>query len=93
MATLAVAEFENWIVASSETVGGEPLPDDTDYESLNAEAIIRSWRSPRSYVKPLHQPGYAQSLDFELVAERCPSFARLLKCVDRLIDECVERAG
>lgn len=89
IATLAVGEFENWIVASSETVGGEALPDDTDYENLSAEAVIRGWRSPRSYVKPLHQPGYAQSLDFDLVSDRCPSFARLLRCVDELIDKCM----
>lgn len=90
VATLAVAEFENWIVASSETVGGEPLPDDVDCENLNAESIIRSWRFPRSYVKPLHQPGYAQNLDFELVRNRCPSFARLLRCLDELVDKCIE---
>lgn len=89
IATLAVAEFENWIVASSETLGGEPLSDDPDYENLSAEAIIRAWRFPRSYVKPLHQPGYAQKLDFDLVRSRCPSFARLLRCIDELIDRCL----
>jgi hypothetical protein len=86
MATLAVTEFENWIVASSETVGKEGLPPDTDYENLDAESVIRGWRFPRSYVKPLHQPGYAQGLDFELVKARCPSFSRLLRCLDELID-------
>jgi Domain of unknown function (DUF4276) len=90
VATLAVAEFENWIVASSETVGGDALPDDVNYEKLNAESIIRNWRFPRSYVKPLHQPGYAQGLDFGLVKARCPSFARLLRCLDELVDKCLE---
>jgi Domain of unknown function (DUF4276) len=89
-ATLAVAEFENWIVASGETVGGEELPADTDYETLSAESIIRGWRYPASYVKPLHQPGYAQRLDFDLVRARCPSFERLLRCLDQLIDECAK---
>jgi Domain of unknown function (DUF4276) len=93
VATLAVAEFENWIVASGETLGADELPDDVDYENLNAESIIRAWRFPRSYVKPLHQPGYAQKLDFKLVEARCPSFARLLRCIDELIEKCKAAAG
>lgn len=89
MVTLAVSEFENWIVASSETVEGVAAPDVADFESISAEPIIRSWRHPRSYVKPLHQPGYAQKLDFDLVAGRCASFARLLRSLDELIAHCV----
>lgn len=87
IATLAVKEFENWIVASAETIQGvDPVEGVLDFESIAAEDIIRRWRYPRAYVKPLHQPGYAQQLDFDLVADRCPSFRRLVRCLDELID-------
>lgn len=86
--TLAVKEFENWIVASAETIEDAEPVESADFEALGAEAIIRSWRYPRAYVKPLHQPGYAQQLDFDLVRERCPSFDRLVRCLDELIDAC-----
>jgi Domain of unknown function (DUF4276) len=89
LATLAVGEFENWIVASSETLNIDGPTEDIDYEKLDAEHIIRRWRFPKSYVKPLHQPGYADSLDFDRVAARCPSFFRLLRCIDDLIDRCL----
>lgn len=86
--TLAVKEFENWIVASAETIEGADPVEAEDFEALAAEGIIRSWRYPRAYIKPLHQPGYAQKLDFDLVRERCPSFGRLIRCLDSLIDQC-----
>ena len=45
-----------------------------DYESIPAAGVIRERRRPRSYVKPLHQPGYASRLDLALVLqERCRS--------------------
>lgn len=88
--TLAVSEFENWIVASSETMGELEAPETEDFERLSAEPVIRRWRHPRSYVKPLHQPSYADQLDFELVSSRCPSFARLIRCLDELIDACAQ---
>lgn len=83
--SLAVSQFENWIVASAETILGESLDEVASYESLKAQAIIREWRRPRSYVKPLHQPSLAAQLDHSLVSERCPSFGRLLRCIDELL--------
>jgi len=90
IATLAVTEFENWIVASAETIEGAVPVDVPDFEAIGAEGIIRTWRYPRAYVKPLHQPGYAQQIDFQLVAGRCPSFDRLVRCLDELVDLCVQ---
>lgn len=87
--SLAVRQFENWIVASSEAIRAETLEDVDDYEGAGGIATIRAWRRPRSYVKPLHQPGYAAQLDHAVVAERCPSFARLLRCIDELAAACV----
>jgi Domain of unknown function (DUF4276) len=86
-ATLAVAEFENWIVASAESIAGAEPVDTDDFETLGAVSIVSRWRHPRAYVKPLHQPGYAQQMDFELVQARCPSFARLIRCIDELVDD------
>ncbi len=88
VATLAVSEFENWIVASAETIDGATPVESDDFERLGAVGIVRQWRYPEAYVKPLHQPGYAQQIDFELVAKRCPSFGRLIRCLDELIDAC-----
>lgn len=88
--TLAVRQFENWIIASRETVHGGEFEDIDDYEAARAVKMIREWRRPRSYVKPLHQPGYAARLDQSLVAARCPSFVRLLRCIDELVSECAK---
>lgn len=83
-ATVAIRKFENWIVASAETVHGEALEGVHDYEGMAPDPIIKRWRAPRSYVKPIHQPRLAASIDLELAASRCPSLARLLRCVDEL---------
>jgi uncharacterized protein DUF4276 len=85
-ACLAVREFENWFLASPETLAGEheyTLLD--DYETVAAEHRIAPWCAPLKYVKPIKQPALAASMDINLVAQRCPSFARLLRCVDELL--------
>ncbi len=81
---LAVRKFENWIAASAETLANETL-EVPDFEAINGENVVRRWRAPQKYVKPLHQARYTNGIDHELVAERCPSFARLLRCIDELI--------
>lgn len=85
---LAVREFENWIAASAETLApdsGQARQD--DFEHYSALRVIRQWKAPRSYVKTLHQPSFAAGMDHSVVAERCPSFARLLRCIDELVAE------
>jgi hypothetical protein len=84
-ACLAVREFENWLLASPETLapGTEPVHD--DYEAIASIPHISRWRAPRKYVKPLHQPALAAQIDRDRVAARCPSFARLLRCIDELV--------
>jgi len=86
-ACLAAREFENWLLASPETLAPEPVPELDDYESIAAERRVAAWRSPRKYVKPVHQPAMAAMMDHERVAARCPSFARLLRCIDELLEE------
>ena len=84
-ACLAVREFENWLLASAETLAPGPEAPREDYEGLAAEHLVAAWKAPRKYVKPIHQPAFAAQIDLDLVATRCPSFARLLRCVDELV--------
>ena len=84
-ACLAVREFENWLIASAETLAPSTQTVLDDYEAVAAEPRISAWKTPRSYVKPLHQPALAADLDLDLVAHRCPSFARLLCCINELV--------
>jgi len=90
--TLAVRQFENWIVASGESTNEEAQDENQDFEALPATEIIRRWRAPRSYVKPIHQPRYAARIDHVIAARRCRSFARLLRCIDELARECSSAA-
>jgi len=84
-ACLAVREFENWLLASPETLAPTPEPALEDYEAVAAQPHISRWRAPNKYVKPLHQPALAAQMDRDRVAKRCPSFARLLRCIDELV--------
>lgn len=84
-ACLAVREFENWLLASPETLAPNPEAPLDDYETVSAVPRVAAWRAPRKYVKPIHQPAFAAKMDLERVAARCPSFARLLRCVDELV--------
>jgi len=86
-ACLAVREFENWLLASPETLAPDPVEPLDDYEAVGAMRFVAAWRAPRKYVKPIHQPAFAAKMDLDLVAARCPSFARLLRCVDELVAE------
>ncbi|MDQ3629978.1 MAG: DUF4276 family protein [Actinomycetota bacterium] len=86
-ACLAVREFENWLLASAETLAPTATPPLGDYEAIAAVHQVAAWRAPRKYVKPIHQPAFAAGMDLDLVASRCPSFARLLRCIDELIAE------
>jgi Domain of unknown function (DUF4276) len=84
---VAVREFENWLFASHETLSpGEETPV-SDYEGISAVGRVAAWRAPRAYVKPVHQPAMAARMDHNLVGTRCPSFARLLRCIDELVAE------
>lgn len=84
-ACLAVREFENWLLASHETLAPDPMDPLDDYERVAAEWRVAEWRAPRKYVKPIHQPALAAKMDLGLVAARCPSFARLTRCIDELV--------
>lgn len=84
-ACLAVREFENWLLASPETLAPVPQAALSDYESTAAQSRVAEWCLPKKYVKPVQQPALASQIDMQRVSSRCPSFARLLRCVDELV--------
>jgi hypothetical protein len=85
--SLAVTTFENWIVASAETTGRPLDVTPTDYERTKAVTVIKEWRRPRSYIKPIDQPRLTAAIEPGVAASRCPSLARLFRCVDELLAE------
>lgn len=87
-ATLAVRQFENWIIASAQSTNGRALEFDGDVEAMPAAEIVRTWRRPKSYIKPLHQAGYAARIDHAVASQNSPSFARILRCIEELAQAC-----
>lgn len=79
----AVRNIENWIVASAETTlpGAEPLDDP---EGSGALRTVKDALKPRAYIKPIHQPGLTERIDFALARERSPSFNRFLNIIDAI---------
>jgi uncharacterized protein DUF4276 len=84
---LAVRSFENWFLASPESLAPDPQDPLLDYEAVSAVSRVAPWCAPLKYVKPIQQPSFAGRMDLELSSSRCPSLARLLRCVDELVAE------
>lgn len=84
-ASLAVRAFENWLLASPETLAVEPQQALADYEAVAATPRVAAWCAPRKYIKPIQQPALAARMDLQRSSERCRSFARFLRCVDELV--------
>ncbi len=81
---LAARQFENWLAADEiQSQHWEPVLD--DYESSGAVQSIKARMPNGRYKKTTHQPRLAGAMDDALVAERCPSYARLLRCIDELV--------
>jgi hypothetical protein len=86
---VAIRTFENWIAASAETVfdgvDAEPLADP---EGKGAMGLIKGGLHPTKYVKTVYQARLASRIDHSVAKERCPSLARLFRCVDELVADC-----
>jgi hypothetical protein len=80
---LADRKYEDWLVASAESlqVPGLTYRPDRDSVSVLKEALL-----PSKYIKPSWQPRLSHDLDFELASGRNPSLARFLAKFDTLID-------
>ncbi|MFL5834884.1 MAG: DUF4276 family protein [Solirubrobacterales bacterium] len=85
---IAIREYENWIMASAETVLDNAVPLD-DPEGRGAAHAIKMALRPRAYVKPRDQPALSRSIDFELARRRCPSLDRFLKILDEMAEMIV----
>jgi hypothetical protein len=84
---IAIREYENWIMASAETVleNGDPLQDP---EGSGAEHAIKTALRPRAYVKPRDQPSLSSRIDFDIARQRCPSLDRFLRVIDEFAAVC-----
>lgn len=84
---LANRQFENWIAACD--INGETWqPVDNDFEGPGAEESIKARMPNRRYKKTTHQSKLTAAMVDELAASRCPSYARLLRCVNELVALC-----
>jgi len=84
---LADAKYEDWLVASAESleVSGLSYTPERDAVALLKEAL-----RPSKYVKPSWQPRLTNHLDLALASERNESLARFLAKFDDLIDRHFE---
>jgi hypothetical protein len=80
---IAVRVFENWVMASAETVleNGLPLPKPEGKGAIHA---IKKAMKPKAYVKPRDQPALSRLIDFDLARGRCPSLDRFLAAIDEM---------
>jgi hypothetical protein len=96
VATVIVAakyRYENWFLASTETLGGKrglaaDLPIVTEPERIpDAKRWITNHKSQgRTYKETLDQAPLSQLIDIKLVSQRSRSFRRLVHAVDELLD-------
>jgi hypothetical protein len=84
---VAIQTFENWIAASAETVFdvGIDAPPPVDFEGKGAMGLIKKGLHPTKYVKPVYQARLTSRIDHSVARDRCPSLARLFRCVDELV--------
>ena len=86
---IAVRNIENWIMASVETTLGEEVEPLPDPEGSGAVHAVKKAFKPRAYIKPVHQPGLTERINFDLARERSPSFDRFLRVVDEVATDVI----
>lgn len=84
---LADAKYEDWLVASAESLEIPELAYSPERDSVRA---LKEALHPSKYVKPSWQPKLTDRLDFDLASGRSRSLARFLDKFDRLIDRYFE---
>lgn len=73
---LAENKYEDWLIASAETLG---LPLLQYQPGRGSISLLREALYPGKYIKPVLQPRLSAVLDLDLAADRNASFARLLQ--------------
>lgn len=87
-AAMATRQYENWFVASLETLadGKDLTPPEKPEQVAGAKAFLREHvLDGAKYIERRHQQRFTQKMDLELAA-RCPSFVRFRRTVERLLD-------
>jgi hypothetical protein len=88
--------YENWIIASIETIRGQMLesgdriPIDIkqrdDIESCNGKYVLKSWLPPgKSYNEPIDQLMFTRLIEIEHVIPRSRSFRRLCHALEEAV--------
>ena len=77
---LAEENYEDWIVASAET-----LQLGIEHKTTGGLAAIKKALRPQTYAKPTWQPRLSARMDLRLASNRSASFARLLAQLERLV--------
>lgn len=91
---LAKREFEAWFVAAADSLRGKRgLPPDLE-SPADPEAIrgAKEWLASRMargqrYSETLDQPALAALFDLQSARQRCPSFRKFCRDLDRLLGE------
>jgi len=89
--------YENWILASVETLRGQALSDGTclreelmlfeDIETRNGKGELKNWLPEgRAYNEPVDQVAFTQLVEVTLVHPRSRSFQRLWHAVEEAIN-------
>ncbi len=89
---IAHHEYENWFIGAAESVSqckifATPLIPHDDPESIQGakEYVRRSMAPGTRYSEPIHQPSLTRYMDFTATRQRCPSFDKLARELDRLL--------
>jgi hypothetical protein len=90
---LAKTEFEAWFLASLESLRGvrgisETATSPQDPEDIRGakEHLSHQMAHGRSYVEVDDQPALAEKFDLALARQRCPSFDKFVRDVQRILD-------
>jgi hypothetical protein len=90
---LAIREFEGWFLGAKESLrnlqgitSGAKAPEKPETIRGAKERLTRNMQPGRRYLEVEHQPAFAEKMDIQAAAARCPSFQRLLDKVKELLD-------
>jgi len=95
---LAKKEFENWFIGSLESFRGfmgipEEIVLPENPEEIGGKGRLEKSMSGTKYAPSIHQIEFVRKMDFDLCRNRCPSFNKFLRDVERLVQEIKRRAS
>ena len=89
---LAKREFESWLLGCKEKFRGfMGIPPDAiapyGPENVDGKGKLKKNMQGTKYDSAIDQVRFVERMDFDLSRQRCPSFAKLLRDVERLVTE------